>query len=210
MDQEARAEGEFRAQRAPDFDVKRARLRDVAARMFAERGVAHTALSDIGRAVGGATSLRHYYPRKELLLADLVTAQATSLVAAVQAASEAKTGKPARLAAIARAYLQAACQGRDAHRVLCTQRHELSASLREDLDVRDGWLRLPIEDALAALRPGAPAIAAATCRLLLDMLDGMAARWHPDQAIDRDAPADAASGMALVGLRTLHHTPAQS
>jgi len=205
---EARAEGEFRAQRAPDFNVKRARLRDIAARLFAERGVAHAALSDIGRAVGGASSLRHYYPRKELLLAEIVTEHATNLVEAVQAASETKTTKPARLAAIARAYLRAACQGRAAHLVLCHQRHELPASLCDDLAVRDGWLRLPIEDALATIRPGNPAIHAEICRMLLDLLDGTAFRWRSDQLFDRDALSDAAASMALAGLRGLDNTPA--
>ena len=208
MDEETRAEGEFRTQHAPDFDMKRARLRDIAASMFAERGVAHTALGDIGRAVGGASSLRHYYPRKELLLAEIVTEHATRLVAAVQAASDTKATKSARLAAIARAYLLAACQGRAAHLVLRHQRHELPAPLRADIDAREAWLRLPSEDTLATIRATDEATRQAIRGALLDMLDGAAARSRPG-GIDRDALADAASSMALAGLRALDHTEAQ-
>jgi AcrR family transcriptional regulator len=56
-----------------DAEIQRNEIRDAARRVFAERGVRGTGLTHVADAVGmGRSSLYHYYPDKDSLLADLV------------------------------------------------------------------------------------------------------------------------------------------
>jgi len=56
-----------------DADSQRDDIREAARRVFAERGVRGTGLTHVADAVGmGRSSLYHYYPDKDSLLADLV------------------------------------------------------------------------------------------------------------------------------------------
>jgi len=59
--------------RVVDAQLQRGEIRAAARRVFAERGVRGTGLTHVADAVGMArSSLYHYYPDKETLLADLV------------------------------------------------------------------------------------------------------------------------------------------
>ncbi len=56
-----------------DAENQRDEIRDAARRVFAERGVRGTGLAHVADAMGmGRSSLYHYYPDKDTLLADLV------------------------------------------------------------------------------------------------------------------------------------------
>ncbi len=56
-----------------DAEVQRQEIRDAARAVFARRGVRGTGLAHVAEAAGmGRSSLYHYYPDKETLLADLV------------------------------------------------------------------------------------------------------------------------------------------
>ena len=195
-------EGMFRPQRAPDFEQKQAQLRNTAARLFVERGVQNTALDDVGRIVGcSERTVRRYFLHKHGLLVEIVTLHMLALVEAVGGAAQAPLRT--RLAAIAAAYLGAARAGRDAHRILRHQLHELPDAARADMRVRQRWLRLPIEDTLAMLRPAAPETARkAACLSFLATLDA-AAEWLREGALAEADIARAAAAMALAALRAL-------
>jgi TetR/AcrR family transcriptional regulator len=136
--------------RAADHDLKRRAILDRSAELFADRGYARTAMSDIALACGSSKALLyHYYENKEQLLYDLLEAHFVKLEEAVQAADAPSAPPVARLHGLIAALL-AAYEGADAlHKVQINElaalpparQQELKAYERRLVDLFAGVLR---------------------------------------------------------------------
>jgi AcrR family transcriptional regulator len=87
-----------------DAEIQRGEIRSAARRVFAERGVRGTGLAHVADAVGmGRSSLYHYYPDKDALLADLVQEMLQQELALFRACLHGDGTPLARLERLARA-----------------------------------------------------------------------------------------------------------
>jgi len=87
-----------------DADIQRDEIRAAARRVFAQRGVRGTGLTHVAEAAGmGRSSLYHYYPDKDALLADLVHEMLDRERALFRACLRRPEPPLARLEALARA-----------------------------------------------------------------------------------------------------------
>ena len=87
-----------------DAANQREQIRDAAREVFAARGVRGTGLSHVARAAGmGRSSLYHYYPDKDALLADMVGEMLQQEQRLFRACLEAEGSALSRLEGLARA-----------------------------------------------------------------------------------------------------------
>src|ERR1700675_261516 len=71
--------------RADDYDDKKAKILDAAAKLFASHGYAGARMDEIATACGVSKSmLYHYFKKKEDVLADILQEHVSSLIEAIR------------------------------------------------------------------------------------------------------------------------------
>jgi AcrR family transcriptional regulator len=120
--------------RAADYEQKRGRILDEAARLFAEHGFGGTSVGALARAVGGSKAgFYHYYPSKEALLYELLREHTAGLAALVAEATQV-AGTPAeRLRRLVRALMRVYVRSADRHVVLLNDLGALPAAQQAEI-----------------------------------------------------------------------------
>lgn len=142
--------------RSPDYEAKREVILHEAADLFAKFGYSGTSISMISDACGMSKALLyHYYPDKEAVLYDLLSAHLEDLVTIVEAASAAAAPGKARLDAIAVALLEAYRDADAQHQVQIANLKLLPAERQETLRALERRL---VEIFAAAIAEAVPAV----------------------------------------------------
>ena len=101
--------------------AKRQRIKRVAARLFAERGLAAVGLTQVSHAMNlPSGSVKYYFRNRDDMLADILADHEVALSQRVGAAYDAtaNAGPVARLAALVEAFYRSVLAASDAHRAL--------------------------------------------------------------------------------------------
>ena len=140
--------------RAKDYDDKRLAMLHRAAQLFAESGYAGTSMNMIADACSVSKALLyHYYPDKEAILFDILSAHLEKLVAAVQKADEAPANPQARLKTIIGTLLESYRDADAEHQVQIASLKLLPKEKQAPLLAKERILVDILADALAAARP---------------------------------------------------------
>ncbi len=190
--------------RSTDYEVKRRRILEVAAPLFARHGYDRTSLAMIGAAAGVAKSLvYHYYRDKDAVLGDLLRRHLTELLTAVEAAAAADE-RPAdrRLADMAIALLEHYRDADAEHEVQIAHLKLLPEPVREELWALERRLVALFTDALLDSVPGLAGDRRHLKPLVMSlfgMLNWAFLWFREDGPLDRRAYAELSTRLVLGG-----------
>ncbi|MBK5958669.1 TetR family transcriptional regulator [Rhodoplanes elegans] len=142
--------------RAQDYDAKRGAILHRAAELFARHGYSGTSITMIAEACGMSKALLyHYYPDKEAVLFDILSAHLAVLIAAVEKAAAESAGAPPeeRLYAIAAALLDEYRDADAEHQVQIANLKLLPQDKQDQLRAMERTLVGHFSDAIAAAVP---------------------------------------------------------
>ncbi len=141
--------------RAQDYDAKRLAILQRTAKLFAQFGYSGTSITMIAEACGVSKALLyHYYPDKEALLFDILSAHLEELVEVVENAAASTPEPRARVQAIARALLEAYRDADAEHQIQIANLKLLPETRQEQLRALERVLVTLLSDALAEALPG--------------------------------------------------------
>ncbi len=189
---------------AADYDKKRDAITEQAARLFAKSGFAGASVSELAALCDVSKSLiYHYYPSKEAILFDVMTAHIDVLLDIARAASAPDKAPAEELHSLARALLRRYVGAADKHKVLL---YELTSLPKRERDEIVGKQREIIASVEAILARAAPRLARdrarlrATVMLFFGMLNWTHTWFKASGPISRDALADMAAETILRSL----------
>lgn len=142
--------------RAQDYDAKRHAILHRAAELFARHGYSGTSITMIAEACGMSKALLyHYYPDKEAVLFDILSAHLAELIAAVEKTVAAKAGADPeeRLFAVAVTLLDEYRDADSEHQVQIANLKLLPEDKQEQLRALERTLVGIFSDAIAAAVP---------------------------------------------------------
>ncbi|MDC7986950.1 TetR/AcrR family transcriptional regulator, partial [Rhodoplanes sp. TEM] len=142
--------------RAQDYDAKRGAILHRAAELFARHGYSGTSITMIAEACGMSKALLyHYYPDKEAVLFDILSAHLAELIAAVEKAAARTAGADPqeRLFALAAALLDEYRDADAEHQVQIANLKLLPEDKQERLRGMERTLVGLFSDAIAAAVP---------------------------------------------------------
>jgi AcrR family transcriptional regulator len=140
--------------RAQDYDAKRLAILQRTAQLFAQFGYSGTSITMIAEACGVSKALLyHYYPDKEAVLFDILSAHLEELVEVVEKAAASTSDPRARIHAIAEALLEAYRDADAEHQVQIANLKLLPQVRQEQLRALERTLVKVLSDALAAALP---------------------------------------------------------
>ncbi len=145
---------------SPGVVAKRQRIKRVAARLFAERGLAAVGLTQVSHAMNlPSGSVKYYFRNRDDVLADILADHEVALSQRVGAAYDAtaKAGPVARLAALVEAFYRSVLAAADAHRALLFSTALLPAEPQAWVRARYRALLDSFAETLAELAPEVPA-----------------------------------------------------
>lgn len=194
-------------QRAPDYDKKRAAIRDVAAKLFAEHGFDGSSIAELAERCGlTKPALYHYFPSKEALLHEILEEHIGALRRQVLAAdAEARAWEPERrLAHVVRHLLAAYRDADDEHKVQLNELDRLPAEQRQGIKRVEREIVDVVAGILLLLNPR---LGDGLLKPVAMSLFG-ALNWHytwfrDDGAVSRAAYADLASHLFAEGVKAL-------
>ena len=145
---------------SPGVVAKRQRIKRVAARLFAERGLAAVGLTQVSHAMNlPSGSVKYYFRNRDDMLADILADHEVALSQRVGAAYDAtaNAGPVARLAALVEAFYRSVLAASDAHRALLFSTPLLPAEPQAWVRARYRALLDSFAETLGELAPDVPA-----------------------------------------------------
>ncbi|RAI40137.1 TetR/AcrR family transcriptional regulator, partial [Rhodoplanes roseus] len=140
--------------RAQDYDAKRDAILHRAAELFAKHGYSGTSITMIADACGMSKALLyHYYPDKEAVLFDILSAHLAELIGAVEKAAATTADPQERLYAIAAALLDEYRDADAEHQVQIANLKLLPEDKQEQLRAMERVLVGVFSDAIALAVP---------------------------------------------------------
>lgn len=190
--QAGRPQGEWKLRmartRAQDYDAKRLAILHRAAELFAQHGYSGTSITMIAAACGVSKALLyHYYPDKEAVLFDILSAHLQTLITAVEAAARIEADPDTRLQSLAAALLEAYRDADAEHQVQIANLKLLPADKQEQLRAMERVLVGVFSEAIAAAVPAVghgPLLKPMTMSLF-GMLNWHYLWFRPGKGLDR-------------------------
>ena len=190
-------------------ETRRQQIDDVASALFRERGYAATSVREIARGVDlQGASLYAHVASKEALLWSIVWRVAERFRVAADAALASPGPSAARLATLMRAHVEIVAGEREDAAVFLQDWRFLDEPHRAEIAARREAYETVLRGLLVdGARDGSlrsldgPADAAVTGRAILAALNGIAAWYHPDGALDARAVAEAYLTIFMRGLQ---------
>ncbi len=140
--------------RAQDYDAKRLAILHRSAELFAQYGYSGTSITMIAEACGVSKALLyHYYPDKEAVLFDILSAHLEELVAEAERAAASTEDAKERLYALVAALLEAYRDADAEHQVQIANLKLLNEEHQEALRAMERTLVTIFSDALAQAVP---------------------------------------------------------
>jgi len=189
---------------AIDYDRKREAITDQAAKLFARDGFAGASVSELAALCKVSKSLiYHYYPSKEAILFDVMTAHIEDLLAITLVAANKNQPPDEELRSITRALLRRYVGAADKQKVLLYELASLPGKQREEIVAKQRKIIATVETTLARTRPSFkrdPARLRAKVMLFFGMLNWTHTWFKSRGRISRDELAEMAADTILKSL----------
>jgi len=185
--------------RGPDYEAKRAALRQAAARMLADSPSENPSWPAVAAQVGMSPgAIAYYYGNAGNLLWSVVSEHLRLLLARLEADAPDELEPRARIAALARTYCSVMEEHQAEHLTVLAHHRRLPPGRSGDARLMQRWVLQLFEDAFVAALPKAEAARAMPLALsLLSMLNGHAYWFRAGKGLDRTEFADMAARMVL-------------
>ena len=190
---------------AADYDQRRGRIVERAARLFARDGFLGSSISELADACRiSKSAIYHYYPSKEDILFDVMRSHVVALEEAALDVAETEAKAEARLRTLAQAFMSLYVGAADRHKVLLNELDRLPKARRAEIVAVQRRLIEVVESILADLNPklgqatGALRVAA---MLFFGMINWTHTWFNPKGPVPAGALADMAVDLTLRGIR---------
>jgi AcrR family transcriptional regulator len=139
---------------AADYEQRRERIVEAAARLFAQKGFLGASIADLAGACDISKSLiYHYYASKEEILFDVMHSHVKALLDAAQRIAAGRDTPEKKLRALTREFIQLYVGAANRQRVLLNELDNLTADQRKIVvGIQRGLIQI-VEDILAQIRP---------------------------------------------------------
>jgi len=189
---------------AADYDKKREAITDQAAKLFARDGFAGASVSELAALCRVSKSLiYHYYPSKETILFDVMSAHIEDLLGITLLAANKSLPPEEELRAVTRTLLRHYVGAADKQKVLLYELAALPNKQREDIVSKQRKIIALVEAILARSKPSLKRDRArlrAKVMLFFGMLNWTHTWFKPRGAISRDELAEMAADTILKSL----------
>ncbi|NOX82792.1 MAG: TetR/AcrR family transcriptional regulator [Alphaproteobacteria bacterium] len=189
---------------AADYDKKREAITDQAAKLFARDGFAGASVSELAALCRVSKSLiYHYYPSKETILFDVMSAHIEDLLDITLLAANKSLTPEEELRTVTRTLLRHYVGAADKQKVLLYELAALSNKQREDIVFKQRKIIALVEAILARSKPSLKRDRArlrAKVMLFFGMLNWTHTWFKPRGAISRDELAEMAADTILKSL----------
>lgn len=194
--------------RAQDFDEKRRGILDVAAAVFADRGMEKASMSQIAaQAQVSKALLYHYYPSKDALIFAIITTHLDELDAAIAAADDPGLEPALRLRRLVGAVLENYRGADNQHKVQLNAAQALSEEQRAKLTAQERGIVRRFSAVLDAINPALnrlerPLLMPVTMSLF-GMMNWVYMWFREGGQITRDDYAEVATTLILEGIKAV-------
>jgi AcrR family transcriptional regulator len=194
--------------RAQDFDEKRRGILDVAAAVFADRGMEKASMSQIAaQAQVSKALLYHYYPSKDALIFAIIATHLEELDAAIAAADDEGLEPALRLRRLVGAVLENYRGADNQHKVQLNAAQALSDEQRAEITARERGIVRRFSRVLEAInpalnRPERPLLMPVTMSLF-GMMNWVYMWFRDGGQITRDDYAEVATTLILEGIKSV-------
>ena len=194
--------------RAQDFDEKRRGILDVAAAVFADRGMEKASMSQIAaQAQVSKALLYHYYPSKDALIFAIITTHLDELDAAIAAADDPGLEPALRLRRLVGAVLENYRGADNQHKVQLNAAQALSETQRTEITAQERAIVRRFSAVLDAInpalnRPERPLLMPVTMSLF-GMMNWVYMWFREGGQITRDDYAEVATTLILEGIKAV-------
>jgi AcrR family transcriptional regulator len=194
--------------RAQDFDEKRRAILDVAAAVFADRGMEKASMSQIAaQAQVSKALLYHYYPSKDALIFAIIATHLDELDAAIAAADDPRLEPALRLRRLVGAVLENYRGADNQHKVQLNAAQALSETQRAEITEQERGIVRRFSTVLDAInpalnRPERPLLTPVTMSLF-GMMNWVYMWFREDGQITRDDYAEVATTLILEGIKAV-------
>lgn len=189
--------------RAPNYESQRELILAQAAALFARQGYSGTSMNEVARACGiSKPALYHYVRDKQQLVSTIAEAHVARLEAVAEEISRLKLAPEPQLRELILRFMAEYAGAQDAHRVLTEDVRFLEAADRERVIAAERRVVDAFAAAVAAVRPGASAIAMdkPLAMLLFGMINWMFTWIKPDGRFSYDDMAPVVCDLFFGGV----------
>ena len=182
---------------SPDYDKRREKIVEAAARLYAEKGFKGASVADLAKACETSKSLiYHYFPSKEDILYDVMASHLELLAEAAEEAVGSESVDPKeRLRAIAHSFMRLYSGAADRHRVLLNELDNLPAERRADVIAKQRRIVALVESQIREVRPDLAG--GAQARALTMLFFGMINWTHTWFKACGEIPAETLANLAV-------------
>jgi len=189
---------------AADYDQKREAITDQASKLFARDGFAGASVSELAALCKVSKSLiYHYYPSKEAILFDVMTAHIEDLLSIVLAAASKNQSPDEELRSLTRALLRRYVGAADKQKVLLYELPSLPKKQHQEIVAKQRKIIALVETTLAHAKPSLKhdrARLRAKVMLFFGMLNWTHTWFKSRGPISRDELAEMAADTILKSL----------
>ena len=193
-------------QRAPDYESKRAQIRNAAAKVFAERGFHGSSINDVTELCGlTKPAFYHYFRSKEALLYEILDVHIGTLRRMVfEADLEARDWEPARQLEHVVSYLLSTYENADAkHKVQLNELERLPEAQRRLIKSMERDIVNIVAEIVLKVNPRlakTPGLLKPSVMSLFGMLNWHYTWFREDGLMSRDAYAKHATRLFIEGI----------
>ena len=185
---------------SPDYDKRRGAILRVAARLYARRGFKGASVADLAKACRTSKSLiYHYFPSKEEILRQVMSAHLDALVAAAAAATRSGPAET-QLRALTRAFMRLYAGARDDHKVLLNELDNLAPGARAEVIGKQRAIIATAEELIRRIRPETGPLALPLAMLFFGMINWTHTWFRAEGRVSADHLADIAVDLMLGGV----------
>jgi AcrR family transcriptional regulator len=190
---------------SPDYDKRRAAIIATAAELYARRGFQGASVADLAKACRTSKSLvYHYFPSKEDILYEVMSAHLELLVAVVdEVAARPELGPKQRLHALAHSFMRLYEGAASSHKVLLNELDNLPSEHRADVVAKQRRIIAFVEDQVRAIRPDLEEIERPLTMLFFGTINWTHTWFRPGGKVGAEQLGELAVGLMLNGLEGL-------
>jgi len=185
---------------SPDYDKRREAILAAAARLYARHGFDGASVADLAKACKSSKSLiYHYFPSKEDMLGEVMTAHLDALVAAAREATRSGTPEQ-KLRALTLSFMQLYVGAQDSHKVLLNELDNLPGDARSEVIGKQRRIIATVEDLICEIRPETGPLALPLTMLFFGMINWTHTWFRAEGRVSAESLADMAVDLMIGGL----------
>ena len=185
---------------SPDYDKRREAILAAAARLYARHGFDGASVADLAKACKSSKSLiYHYFPSKEDMLGEVMTAHLDALVAAAREATRSGTPEQ-KLRALTLSFMRLYVGAQDSHKVLLNELDNLPRDARSEVIGKQRRIIATVEDLICEIRPETGPPALPLTMLFFGMINWTHTWFRAEGRVSAESLADMAVELMVSGL----------